>query len=246
MNATGPYADLVKTLPDTEIVGRKIVAFDAIDSTNSYALDHGEHGTVFVADRQTAGRGRLGRTWHSAPGLGLWFTVALDGLWEGVTFAAALAVRDALSSRCALRVKWPNDLLYGQKKLCGILAECRDNRTALGIGLNVHHAPEDFPPELRDKAGSLQSEVGGTWDRCAILRDVLTHLDGKVMLIRDHGLEALRAEWAEACDIVGRRIACGPHRGTVTAIDRKGALVLDTPEGTQTIHSGDIRYLNGD
>ncbi len=245
MTRSDPYAELLKVPLETIIVGREIVALDVIDSTNTYALEHGKEGMVIVADRQTAGRGRHGHTWHSAPGLGLWFTVVVEGMWKGLSFAAALAVRDALADRCELRIKWPNDVLCGSKKLCGTLIERRDDLTVLGIGLNVHHAPEDFPPELRDKAGSLESEVGGTWDRCQVLRDVLTQLDRRVMLIRKDGVEAVRAEWASACNLIGRRIQTGPHVGTVVDIDSHGALLLDTSSGTQIIPTGEITYLDG-
>ena len=246
METPAAYADLEKNPPETEVVGREVVIFDEIDSTNTYGLEHGKDGMVIVADRQTAGRGRQGRTWHSAPGLGLWFTVVFAGKGEGLPFAAPLAVRDALAERCELRIKWPNDLLCGNKKVCGILLERRNDITVVGIGLNVHHVPDDFPPELRDKAGSLESEAGGRWDRCRILRDILTQLDGKVMLIRDRGIEPLRAPWVEACNLVGRRIQCGTHRGTVTDIDSHGAIILNTSGGVQTIYSGDITYLDGD
>ena len=246
MEKATAYAELEKNPPETEIVGREVVTFDVIDSTNTYGLEHGKEGMVIVADRQTAGRGRQGRSWHSAPGLGLWFTVVFEGKGEGLPFAAPLAVRDALAARCALKIKWPNDLLCGDKKVCGILLEHRNDITVLGVGLNVHHVADDFPPELRDKAGSLESEVGGTWDRCQILRDILTHLDGKVMLIRDQGVEPLRAPWAEACGIIGRKIQCGKHMGTVVNIDSHGALILNTGGGDQIIHSGAITYLDED
>ncbi len=247
METQSPYRDLEENSPKTQIVGREIVTFGVIDSTNAYGLQHGRDGMVIVADRQTAGRGRLGHTWHSAPGLGLWFTVVFEDKGDGLPFAAPLAVRDALAERCTLRVKWPNDLLlHNGKKVCGILLERRNDITVLGIGLNVHHARDDFPPELRDKAGSLQSELGGEWDRCHILRDILTQLDGKVMLIRDQGVEPLRAPWAEACDIIGRKIQCGTHKGTVVNIDSHGALILNTAGGDQIIHSGAITYLDED
>ena len=75
METPAAYADLEKNPPETEVVGREVVIFDEIDSTNTYGLEHGKDGMVIVADRQTAGRGRQGRTWHSAAGLGLWFSV---------------------------------------------------------------------------------------------------------------------------------------------------------------------------
>lgn len=244
MTQTTPYAALIQLPLNTRLVGREIIEFDIIDSTNSYALEQGGNGTVYVADRQTAGRGRQGRTWHSAPGLGLWFTVALEGLYDGLSFAAALAVRDAIAPRAALTIKWPNDLLYRRKKLCGILVEHRAGRTALGIGLNVHHQPEDFPDELRAKAGSLTSEVGGTWDRAEVLREVLTELDRTIMLLRDGRLSEVHRAWSAACALEGHRIRSGDIEGRVLYIDKRGALVVDTGNERSTIHAGEIEILD--
>lgn len=245
MTGVASYNALLQFPLDTQFVGHTILPFDEIDSTNTYALEHGEDGMVIVADRQTAGRGRLGRSWHSAPGLGLWFTVALTGSPEGLSFAAALAVRDAIAPRAALKIKWPNDLLCHGKKICGILVEHRAGRTALGIGLNVHHKPEDFPVELRAKAGSLESELGGVWDRAEVLRAVLKELDRTIMLIRGGGLATIHRAWAQACALEGRRIRCNGIEGCVREIDARGALMVDTADGTQTIHSGDLEYLDG-
>lgn len=244
MSGATAYDSLAAGL-DTKLVGRTILPFDEIDSTNTYALEHGRDGMVIVADRQTAGRGRLGRTWHSAPGLGLWFTVALDGPAEGLSFAAALAVREAIAPRAPLKIKWPNDLLCHGKKICGILVEHRSGRTALGIGLNVHHRVEDFPPELRWKAGSLESELGGMWDRAEVLRAVLQQLDRTIMLIRGGGLAEIHRAWAQACALAGHRIRCGEVQGRVREIDPRGALIVDTEDGTQTVYSGDLEYLDG-
>lgn len=242
------YDDLVKSPPSTHLVGRRVVAFDAIDSTNKYALEQGGDGTVYVADRQTAGRGRLGRAWHSAPGLGLWFTVCLEGEdLGGLTFAAALALRDVLAGRCDPRVKWPNDVLVNGKKVSGILVERRRKRTALGIGLNVHHRPEDFPEEFREKAGSLDSEIGGEWNRAGVLRALLTHLDRSVMLLRSDGFEEIRSAWADALNLVGRRIRSGDRTGVVTALDGLGAIVLEVPGGGRhRIRNGEITLLDGE
>ena len=245
MSDATPYAALIATPLDTEIVGQQIVEFDEIDSTNTYALEHGGDGVVYVADRQTAGRGRLGRTWHSAPGLGLWFTVALGGSYEGLSFAAALAVRDAIAPRAALTIKWPNDLLCGGRKVCGILVEHRAGRTALGIGINVHHRREDFPEELRAKAGSLSSEIGGAWDRAVVLRDVLTELDRTIILLRTGHLAEVHRAWAQACRLEGRRIRIGGIEGQVLRINGHGSLVVQGSGTEHVLHSGDIEFLDG-
>lgn len=240
------FAQAIRALNlPVQLVGNRFQVFDEIDSTNQWTLDHGAEGLVVVADRQTAGRGRQGRTWLSAPGLGLWFTVCLDGIIPGLSFAAAMAVHDALLD-CAPRVKWPNDILIGGRKVCGILAEHRAGRTALGIGINVHHTLHDFPPELRDKAGSLESTTGRAFDRLDVLARVLIELDKSVILLRAGAFEQIRARWVGACDIVGRTVRRENLTGLVLEIDGDGALVLNTDSGVKRFLSGDITILDGD
>ncbi len=246
MPAESVFHTLRENWPADIVIARSLVAFDDIDSTNTYALQHGDPGSVILADSQTAGRGRRGRTWISAPGKGLWFTVVMGAPLEGLVMAAALAVRDAIAPRHAVTVKWPNDILGNGKKCCGILIESQGDRTALGIGVNVHHTTDDFPPELQDKAGSLTSIFGGIWSRDALLLDILRHLDQKVMLIRQSQFEDVRNEWAQACALIGRRITINGDTGTVEDIDPHGALQLQTSQGTKTVFSGDITYLDGD
>jgi BirA family transcriptional regulator, biotin operon repressor / biotin---[acetyl-CoA-carboxylase] ligase len=240
------FHTLRENWPADIVIARSLVAFDEIDSTNTYALEHGEPGSVILADSQTAGRGRRGRTWISAPGKGLWFTVMMGAPLEGLVMAAALAVRDAIAPRHAATIKWPNDILGNGRKCCGILIESQGDRTALGIGVNVYHAADDFPPELRDKAGSLTSIFGGSWSRETLLLDILRHLDQKVMLIQQGRFEEIRSEWVQACALIGRRIAINDDTGTVEDIDPRGAIQLQTAQGMKTVLSGDIRYLDGD
>lgn len=233
------------TMPhlDTWVVGSRCLVFDEIDSTNNYALQLGGDGTVVVADRQTAGRGRHGRPWYSAGGLGLWFSVAFEGLVPGLSFAAPLGVRDALRPRCEVELKWPNDVRIGGRKICGILVEHRDGVTVLGIGINVHHRPEDFPEELRGTATSLEAATGLEFDRTELLEAVLTDLDRKVKVLREGGGERLRRAWAEACRVKGRRVRCGDTLGVVEDVDAQGALIVATPQGEQRIVAGDIVHL---
>ena len=240
-----PHASLVAVPLDTELVGSRIIAFEEVASTNDLALRTGGDGAVFVTDSQVAGRGRQGRSWHSPPGLGLWFSVALEGRQEGLGFAASLAVRDALRGYCPVEVKWPNDLLSGGKKICGILVEHRRDRTALGIGINVLHQPEDFPEAIRGRATSVAMVADRPVDRGELLREVLTRLDKRVMLLRRGGAESIRREWIAACKLLGRRIRCDDVTGTVVDIDASGALVLDTPQGRQRFGSGEINLVEG-
>src|SRR5690606_22301434 len=132
----------------------------------------GGDGTVVVADRQTAGRGRHGRNWHSLPGKGLYVSIAFAGDQPGAAFLAPLAVRNVLQPICELTVKWPNDLLFEGKKICGILVEMKKEHTILGVGLNVNHALTDLPEELHETATSLRLITGREHDRNMLLRDM--------------------------------------------------------------------------
>lgn len=238
MSALGEYAGL--SLPRSAIIGNRIVVLDAIDSTNSFALATGGDGTVVVSDTQTAGRGRLGRTWLSLSGQGLWFSVRLEGLIKGLVFAAALAVRDAIDRAPNVAIKWPNDILVNKKKVCGILAEHRDGISVLGIGINVHQQPDAFPRDLRSKASSLQHEFGGTWSRAHLLESVLTHLERSVMLLRSGAYDSIRDSWADACDLQGQAVRVDGISGRVIEIDASGALQIETPSGVRTVVSGDM------
>jgi BirA family biotin operon repressor/biotin-[acetyl-CoA-carboxylase] ligase len=230
----------------TALIGSEIRFFEIIESTNAYALDHGADGMVVVADRQTAGRGRHGRAWHSAASLGLWFSAAFSEPVEGLIFAGALAVRDALAPRCHASVKWPNDILIGGKKVCGILVEQRGQRMSLGIGINVRHRPEDFLEELRDTATSLEWATGEPWDVKALLRNVLEQLDRQVLRLKNGRHEDVQVEWANACDIVGRTVRCGTISGVVTSLDAQGALCVAATGGPYRIVDGTITVLNGE
>ena len=141
MPSTIPHEELIFAPLDTVVVGSRVLIMDQVTSTNDHALRLGGQGTVIIADRQTAGRGRHGRSWHSLPGCGLWLSVAFEQPIEGLEFAAPLAVRDAARRWCSLDLKWPNDVLLQAKKVAGIMVERRQGRTALGIGINVKHRP---------------------------------------------------------------------------------------------------------
>ena len=244
--STSSFDALLHTPPNTRYVAQEIRLFPSLDSTNSYILEHGHAGLLVIADQQTAGRGRQQRPWHSAPGMGLWFTVCLDGLVQGLTFAAALALRDTLLPRCPVTLKWPNDILLDGKKICGILVEHKHDRMALGIGLNVHQQAQDFPESLRDTAGSLESITGDSWDRASLLREIVEQLDHQIARLYHDDFEAVREEWAAACNIIGQPIQAGDVVGEVEAIDSIGALLVNTPTGTQRILSGEIELLHGE
>jgi len=228
---------------NTRIVGGRIFPFIETDSTNTRALDACMDGAVFVAEHQTAGRGRHGKLWHSASGLGLWFSVCLAGPLPGINFAAALAIRDAVADEVALAVKWPNDLYADRRKVCGILLEQRHDWIALGIGINVNHQTEDFPVSLRHRAGSLALVSGKRWNRRELLARSLENLDQMVWRLRRGECEGIRKDWIHACDIIGKRIRRGGVSGCVAAVDNDGALIIQARSGLQRITSGDVSVV---
>ncbi len=229
--------------PQTDSIGRHIHYFEETDSTNTRALEARADGHVFVAERQTAGRGRHGKRWHSLPGLGLWFSVSLAGPLCGANFAAALAVRDAVSPVVPLTIRWPNDIYVNERKVGGILVEQRHDWFALGVGVNVNHDRADFPPTLRYRAGSLAMATGQRWERAQLLKTMLEHLDAMTMRLRRGECDSVRAEWVVACDIIGRHIRRGGVSGQVTAMDDDGALLVRTDTGVRRVACGDISIV---
>lgn len=229
----------------THVVGSRLLVYDRVASTNDVALEVGGNGTVVVANVQNEGRGRHGRRWHSASGLGLWFSVVLEEELDGLPFAAVLAARDGLRPWCDARVKWPNDLVVDGRKVCGVLVEQRQGRTVLGIGINVHHQPEDFPEEVRGTAGSIEMFAKRPCNRAELLEAVLIHLDERVIVLRKGGSEVVWREWRDACNLEGCKIRHGNMEGTVSAMEPSGALVVATAQGARTIAWGEIVEMNG-
>lgn len=241
----------------TQLAGARVIVLNEVASTNDFALDPNEYrrrdGAVFVAERQCAGRGRHGNGWHSAPGLGLWFSLALKGPGRGLVFAAALAVREAIlagmrpeaAAHTVVAIKWPNDVLCNGRKVCGILVEERDGWSALGIGINVRHSLADFPAPIRHTAGSLESVTGHPWNRERLFQETLKRLDTHLVRLREGGYEGLRREWLQACRIVGRVVRCGGGFGRVVAADTEGALLIQGPGGRQRVLAGEIEILDG-
>lgn len=212
------------------------------DSTNTRALAAGEDEVVFVADTQTAGRGRRSAPWHSAPGRGLWMSIALRCPPQDLGFAAVLSIRDALhgtiaggggaplGAGAALTVKWPNDLLLGGRKVCGVLVEHRAGLSVVGIGLNIAQEAAEFPEELRTVATSLRAAGWplATDDahaaRDLVLRLVLAGFRARLDALGAGGGDMIFKAWRDALGLEGRTIARGELSGVVEAVERDGAL----------------------
>jgi len=235
--------------------------YDTVDSTNTeakrLALRGAPHGTVLVAGSQTAGRGRMGRSFASPVGLGLYFSVILRPSCRAeelmhLTCAAGVAACEAIAEVTGYcpGIKWINDLVAEHKKLGGILTELSvDAGTGLvsyaiiGIGINCDHAPEDFPPELRDIAVSLHTVTGKPVDIAALaaaLMERLQRMDGQLLTNRD----AILAAYRKNCVTLGRQVrVIGQTEREATAldIDPEGGLVVRYADGSiATVSSGEV------
>jgi len=223
-----------------ETSGFRVHACAETPSTNLLAIEARAHRTAFVADAQTAGRGRRGRVWASAPGKGLWLSVCIAGPPDDLMFAGALAVRSAVLPQVRAALKWPNDVLIDGRKVCGVLVEHRDGWSALGIGLNVSHTQTDFDDAGLENATSLELATGGPWSREALLENVLAQLDALI----NRGGEAIFDAWRDALALEGREIRRDGLHGRVVGIERSGALRVETAAGTVTLNDGTIDYLD--
>lgn len=234
--------------------GHPVRHFDRIDSTNLEArrlADHGERGPLWlVADAQSLGRGRLGRNWVSEPGnLYATFLFAISGgpqVAAQVSFVAALAVHDMVTSLrpdVSPRIKWPNDVLIGGAKFCGVLPEVvgeDPTRIAIGCGVNIAHAPEGTPYPV--------TALGADLALPAVLKELDASLARRLAQWDEgRGFATIRTDWsARALGIGGAATATSGARqvtGTFKALAADGALVLEEADGRLTpIHAGEVSF----
>jgi BirA family transcriptional regulator, biotin operon repressor / biotin---[acetyl-CoA-carboxylase] ligase len=208
------------------------------DSTNerarSLAAAGAPHGALVTAAEQTAGRGRQGRTWTAPPNRALLLSLVVRVDEPAlVPLAAGVAVAEAVGE--GARIKWPNDVLVGGRKVAGILVEGRPQEgwAVLGIGLNVAIRPEDLPPELRATAGTLGLEPE---DLDPILARVLAALERWL----DAGRDAVIAAWRDRDALEGERIEWSDGAGKAVGIDDAGRLLVGTSSGTVALDAGEV------
>ena len=230
----------------------KIQRFDSLDSTNRYLLDEARagapEGLVAVADHQTAGRGRRGRSWVAPPGASLLVSVLLrpsltPDRAQLLSIAAGLAMADAIASVAGFRpdLKWPNDLLVDDKKLAGLLAEADGDAVVVGVGVNVEW--HDFPPEVAELATACNVVTGRSVDRDAILDEFLVRFGERC---RD--LEGVLADYRARLATLGRRVrvetGTGTFTGTAVGVGGRGELLVDRDgSGPVAVHAGDVVHL---
>lgn len=238
-----------------------IQVLDTVDSTNNLAkaLAHegASAGTVLIADQQTGGRGRMGRSFLSPPGSGVYLSVILRPTQPPqellhLTCAVAECLCDAVEKTAGFRpgIKWTNDLVYGGRKLCGILTELsleaesgQVQYAVVGAGVNCAQRAEDFPPELREMAASLSMVMGSPVDRNRLAAEMiraLARLENGLAENRPSIMEGYRKD----CVTLGRAVAVESSQGTrwgqALDVDDWGALLVDFGSGPEKIQSGEV------
>lgn len=226
------------------------------DDAAAWAAAGAPHGALVTADVQDAGRGRFGRPWHAPAGAHVMASVILrpdaaDGRWAALGLAVGVALREGLSRWSSeIGLKWPNDLVIGERKLAGILCEARwigaAPQIVVGFGINVRAHP--WPEDLVDRAVALEEIVGASIDRAPVLAAVLDALEPVIEVFTIHGLAAVRARYESACVSLGRVVGvtdgrAGRREVLAVAIDHDGALLVRQPDGAgelRRIEAGEI------
>ena len=242
-------AEKIERNLQTRRIGRGVLCFDEVDSTNDIAWDSARQvdtdGLVILAEFQRLGRGRLGRKWITPPdSQNILMSVLLRDPQkllphESITIAAGLSVSEAIDDTLHLNtsLKWPNDVLIDEKKLAGVIVELRqdksENLMVIGIGINVTaHPPGPF---VEKPATHLCAHTGQYLDRNEIIRSVLKHLDKWVAMISEGKLEKLHDAWRARCGMINQWISLQSsgqcYTGRVLDVDPLDGLVLVDERG---------------
>jgi BirA family transcriptional regulator, biotin operon repressor / biotin---[acetyl-CoA-carboxylase] ligase len=237
-------------------LGARWIELERCGSTNDEALalakDGAAHGTIVTAREQTRGRGRAGRAWHSPAGANLYLsillrpTIAPEHL-PGITLATGIGVCDATRAAgvANARLKWPNDVLVGARKLAGVLTEMTTRGSALdavvvGIGVDVDGRREDLPPELAAIATSIRDETGAPQDVRAFAGLLLDVLEPWLDRFLAGGVRAIAAEWQARADL-DRRVRVGTREGTPLGLADDGGLRVLADDGEELhVLAGDV------
>ena len=255
--------EMLEPLLRGTIFGGNIHHYYRVGSTNTAAMDAaaagGPEGTVFLAEQQTAGRGRASNQWHSAESTGFYCSVILRPALPPsdvlvLSLAAGLAVQSSIQridSHVMADLKWPNDVLIMGKKFCGILTEMSAEATrvrhiVVGIGINVNQ--NSFPAELSQTATSLRLVTGTEWSRVELCAALLKSLDREyhsLLESRDAQAEILRRFEACSSSARGRQVRVeenGGFEGMTEGLDSRGFLQVRTRQGLRTVYSGTVRF----
>jgi BirA family transcriptional regulator, biotin operon repressor / biotin---[acetyl-CoA-carboxylase] ligase len=258
--------ELARVAPRMRVFGRHMYWLESTSSTNDVAArlaeSGAEEGTTVVAEMQTAGRGRHGRTWFSPPGAGLYVSVivrpdrgssAPGNPTALLTLACGVAICEAVRVVTGLpaEIKWPNDVLIGRRKLAGILAESvtqggMPHFLIIGVGINLQRAA--YPPDLAARVTSIEAETNRPADRALVLAEMLAALDVRYADLHGGRFDAILTAWRRlAVSLPGRHVEwdspAGVIRGRAQGIDPHGALLVDVGGQLHRVVAGEVRWL---
>jgi BirA family transcriptional regulator, biotin operon repressor / biotin---[acetyl-CoA-carboxylase] ligase len=245
---------LAHAAPRLGSIGRQALWYPEVSSTNDIAASLAESGSregvLVLADTQTAGRGRLGRSWASPPGAGIYASIVFrprPHVARLLTIAAGVAVAEGIAAASGLQaeLKWPNDVHCDARKLAGILAERGADYVVLGFGINVLRAV--YPPDVRARATSIELELGRAVDRALVLAECLAALASRYRDLDDgRDAEVVEAWRQRGASMLGRRVEWDANeliqRGVAERIDEDGALIVRTERGPVRVISGEVRW----
>ena len=235
---------------------KNLICYDEVDSTNNAAKAYDcVDTTLFVANKQTAGKGRMGRVWQSEEGAGIYMSLALLPDMEvekvmQITLISALAVRKAICDFCGVstQIKWPNDIVYEGKKLCGILTEAIvekgiAKKVIAGIGVNVNNTA--FADDISQIATSLRLITGMDNDREKLINCIVDKFEVYYKMLTDQRLDDIIAEYKKHCANIGKKVTFVYKnenvQATATDITPTGELVAQKDDGTTiTVNSGEV------
>lgn len=242
---------------DTEFMGQDIIQYDEVDSTNQLAKEQAENnakeGTVVIAEKQVAGKGRVGRKFSSPKG-GIWLSCILRPdlkpvLATRATYLSSLAIAKTIAELTNLepKIKWPNDVLLNGAKVSGILTEMgaeldQVNYLIVGLGINANIAKNNLPVTVQDRATTLYHELGQKIDRIKFVQHLLKFIEESYRQIND--FNALLEEWKKYAYTLGKDVIVTSSRNKIsgTAIDiaEDGALILEVDGQEKKVYSGDV------
>ena len=250
----------LKSLMQTQWAGRNIVYYPETDSTNLRIRELGDagapHGTLAVADMQTSGRGRRGRTWESPPGSSIYMSILLrpdiiPGAAPMLTLVMACSVAEGISDceNVDIRIKWPNDVIAGGKKLVGILTEMSTqidyiNHVTIGVGINVNMT--EFPENIRDTATSLRLETGHEVRRAPLIAAIMKRFEENyAVFLKTQDMSGLMEKYSGMLINLDRDVlvlgAEDSYKAHALGIDRQGELIVRREDGTEEkIYAGEV------
>ncbi len=247
----------------TKSMGKVIHSFNTVKSTNEIAQQLAEkgaaEGTIVTAEKQTLGKGRLGRSWHSPEKMGIYVSIILRPKFSpdqspGLSIMAALAVAEALRDYAAgkIQIKWPNDILINNRKVAGVLTELsaeknKINYVVVGIGINVKQLESDFPPNIRATAASVKSETGKEISRVELLKQLLVNFEKEYGHYKKYQLGKALSKIRQYSSLLNQEVALQWSGATVSGravdIDPSGSLIIESDGNRISVSSGEVTVV---